>query len=225
MKTKIPKSILDNSEKLLYNSRIVITESTDSWSPPFTGWAKMTLIGGGGGGAGGGGDAYTACSGASGGGGERKVVYVYLTEGATYACTIGAGGAGGVSNATGNGTPVDATLGKAGGTTSFKAGETTYSAAGGAGAGRKILFGFTIPGQGGGSGITKGFWGVRGTQNVGNGGSAVTQLTSGGIFYGWGSGGIGGNGANPAGQKQSDAGPGNPGVITIEYYDPKKETA
>lgn len=210
---------------LLCNTRLVLTASNAAWVSPVTGWACVTLIGGGGGGCGGGGDQYTACSGGSGGGGERKVVYVRLTEGATYACTIGAGGAGGVSNASGNNTPVAATLGKAGGATKFVAGGVTHTAAGGAGGGSQTVFGFSTPGQGGGSGITKGLWGIRGTFNVGVGGSACTQFASGQINCGYGSGGGGGAGANPAGGKQTDASAGVQGAIIIDYYDPEKENA
>ena len=209
-----------------YNSRVVITESNAAWPSPVTGWAQITLIGGGGGGCGGGGDQYTACSGGSGGGGERKVVYVYLTEGSTYACTIGAGGAGGVSNKTGNPIPVDATLGKAGGATKFVAGSVTHSAAGGGGGGTKTSFGFAATGTPGGGGVTQGIGGIRGVLNTGVGGSYVTQFPSGQVIYGWGIGGLGGQGANPdVGHAIANGVVGVQGAIIIDYYDPKKETA
>lgn len=226
MKTKIPKSVLDNSALRVFNSRIVITESNDSWYPPATGWAKVTLIGGGGGGCGGGGDEYTACSGGSGGGGERKVVYVYLKKDTPCTVIIGAGGAGGLSNTTGNSTPTDATIGKTGGATKFVVRSVTYSAAGGGGGGTKTSFGFAIAGSPGGDGVTQGIGGIRGVLNTGGGGNYTKQFPSGQVVCGWGTGGLGGQGANHYVDHAVGNGvDGAQGAVIIDYYDRNKETS
>lgn len=210
-----------------YNTRVVITESNAAWPSPVTGWAQITLIGGGGGGCGGGGSIDTAFSGGGGGFGERKVVYVYLTEGSTYACTIGAGGAGGTSNNNGNATPIASMLGKSGGTTSFVGDNISFSAVGGGGAGLQVPGGMCTPGIGGGDGVTKGLSGIQGTLNTDRGGTDANQYHGSTIaqenYYG--GGGEGGDGANSTTTIGANAKPGIQGAIIIDYYDPNKENA
>lgn len=210
-----------------YNTRVVIAASNPAWPSPVTGWAQITLIGGGGGGCGGGGTIDTAFSGGGGGFGERKVVYVYLTEGSTYACTIGAGGAGGASNNNGNDTPIASMLGKSGGTTSFVGDNISFSAVGGGGAGLQIPGGMCTPGIGGGDGVTKGLSGIQGTLNTGGVGTAVNQYHGSTIAQGnyYGSGGDGGDGANSTAPIGANARPGIQGAIIIDYHDPNKENA
>lgn len=45
---KIGSDWLNTPPVTLFNTRIVITESSAAWTPPVTGWARVTVIGGGG---------------------------------------------------------------------------------------------------------------------------------------------------------------------------------
>ena len=45
---KIGRDWMNTPPVTLFNTRIVITESSAAWTPPVTGWARVTVIGGGG---------------------------------------------------------------------------------------------------------------------------------------------------------------------------------
>lgn len=231
----------------LFNSRIVITESKAAWTPPVTGWARVTVIGGGGaggsngnrggraggntsfgnyltalGGPGGGGTSRTAftCGGAGGGAGNVESGYVYLKSDTTIKCTIGAGGTiSTVDNtaATGTGAP---TFVSNSATNNY-----TYKSA---------MSGGRYPGGNGRVGLVDssgtdgdgGSGGNNGTAFGGGGGGCVS-----GAYAHWASPGVGsGNGSSgvkytSSGVQQRNGGNGGAGAVIIEYYDPEKEGA
>lgn len=218
---------------MLPNSRLVITESNAAWTPPVTGWARVTVIGGGGGGAGGAGDSEAAVGGGGGGSGDRITDYVYLSGNA--AVTIGAGGSGG---AVGN-------VGTDGGKSKFTLGNKSLEAYGGKGGGLSLNLPYSLAS----SGKAGGMWGINGNPgnvdalgyssgNVaggGNGGgcaagyagykSGFQHLTA-YSATGYGSGGAGGSGGKDlASVNRKPGSNGAAGVVIIEYYDPEKEAA
>lgn len=218
---------------MLPNSRLVITESNAAWTPPVTGWARVTVIGGGGGGAGGSGNADHGVGGGGGGSGDRITDYVYLSGNA--AVTIGAGGSGGAVGA----------IGTDGGKSKFTLGNKSLEADGGKGGGSTVYVPYTIaaPGKSGGSGGFNGqtgcidaISGVSGNAAVGGDGGGPAAGYSGTqtgsavlISYpatGYGSGGAGGTGSKDYSYTNKRPGSsGAAGAVIIEYYDPAKEVA
>lgn len=216
----------------LLNTRVVITESNASWTPPVTGWARVTVIGGGGGGAGGSGNDEHGVGGGGGGSGDNVIDYVYLSGQAEI--IIGAGGNGGSIN----------NVGASGGKSKFTLGSKSLEAEGGKGGGATVYIPFTIaaPGTSGGSG---GFNGQTGcidalpgksgnTAVGGNGGGPAAGYSgtrSGSVVLisypatGYGSGGAGGTGSKDysASTNRKPGSNGAAGAVIIEYYDPEKE--
>lgn len=90
---------LDMSWLGLFNSRIIIIESTESWQPPVTGWARVTVIGGGGGGGAGG----IGYDWRAGKGGKVGGTTTFGTITANPGCGGGGGGAGDNQNFSGAG--------------------------------------------------------------------------------------------------------------------------
>lgn len=217
------KGKLDVSWLSPFNSRLVITESNAAWTPPVTGWARVTVIGGGGAGGCGGKSADSGGGGGGGGGaGNVSSQYVYLDTSKFYNVTVGAGG----RPATG----ADSTevyYGKSGG----NGGESSFSTltatggTGGSGGGDN--------GRGGGIGGTPG--GSPGTESEGGGGGYN------GTPYGGGGGGCGGEniaykrgtpgsgsangepGSEFISDTQNSGGAGGSGAVIVEYHDPDKE--
>ena len=74
----------------LFNSRLVITTSNAAWTPPVTGWARVTIIGGGGGGGAGG----IGYDWRAGKGGKVGGTTTFGTITANPGCGGGGGGAG-----------------------------------------------------------------------------------------------------------------------------------
>lgn len=231
----------------LFNSRIVITESKAAWTPPVTGWARVTVIGGGGaggsngnrggraggntsfgnnltalGGPGGGGTSRTSftCGGAGGGAGNIESGYVYLKSDTTIKCTIGAGGTiSTVDNTAATGT--DAPKFIANSATANYTFKNAMSGGRHPGGNGNIGNIDSVGSEGlGGSG------GSNGTEYGGGGGGSVS-----GYYLSFSSPGVGGgNGSDGVkydsnGVTQCNGGSGGPGAIIIEYYDPAKEVA
>lgn len=231
----------------LFNSKLVITTSNAAWTPPVTGWARVTVIGGGGaggsngnrggraggdtsfgnyltalGGPGGGGTSRSAftCGGAGGGAGNVEFSYVYLKSDMTIRCTVGAGGSISTADntaATGTGAP---TFVPNSATSNY-----TYKSA---------MSGGRYPGGNGRVGLVDssgtdgdgGSGGNNGTAFGGGGGGCVS-----GAYAHWASPGVGsGNGSSgvkytSSGVQQRNGGNGGAGAVIIEYYDPEKEGA
>lgn len=123
--------------------RMFFSQTSGTYTAPYTGVYRITLKGGGGGGAGGRTDVFA--TGASGGEGGTLVFYVTLTKNSSYPYVIGAGGAGGTS-----GDSATATGGSDGGTTSFNSTTTIAGGQGGialssGGNGGYGGFAYTIP--------------------------------------------------------------------------------
>lgn len=200
--------------------RMFFSQTSGSYTAPYTGVYKITLKGGGGGGA-----YRNPNSGCGGGGGEggTLIFYATLTKNTAYAYTIGAGGSAGDYN---GGTPV---ANSAGGATTFKIGNTTYSAGGGGKAWEGTLNplggvggqtftapanSITIPGASGETGQ----WGTiskTGGSGGGSGGGSCPQNNSdsrkNGIFGG------GGAGMGTINTTNLTSGAGGDGYILIEY--------
>ena len=237
VKTAYDKAVEANEKATilkLFNSRLVITNSNAAWTPPVTGWARVTVIGGGGGGAGGSGDSEAAVGGGGGGSGDSITDYVYLSGNA--AVTIGAGGRGG---AVGN-------VGTDGGKSKFTLGNKSFEAYGGKGGGLSLNLPYSLASSGKAGGI----WGINGNPgnvdalgasglgNVGGGGngggcaagyagykSGFQHLTA-YSATGYGSGGAGGSGGKDlAAVNRKPGSNGASGAVIIEYYDPDKEIA
>lgn len=119
------KNIAMREDGVLAN--MFFSQTSGTYTTPYTGVYKITLKGGGGGG--GGLKSSTLQTGASGGEGATLVFYASLTKNQSYAYTIGAGGAAGLNDA---GTNNDFN-GKVGGNTSIIIGNDTYMAGGGYG--------------------------------------------------------------------------------------------
>lgn len=217
---------LDLSWLGLLNTRLIITESTESWTPPVTGWVRVTVIGGGGAGtsvvnkvyrsgslagtttfrtlSANGGRGYSTDGSLTlwmgGAAGEVVTEYVYLDKNTAISVTIGAGGIAGNSNTGQSG--YDIYPGYLG---SYSSSGDTYYGSGGNGASNGTAFG------GGGGGIfapnLNYSMAASSRPGMGAGGGKDASKVS-GSFSSTGSylGGDGGQGA-----------------IIIEYYDPEKE--
>lgn len=217
---------LDLSWLGLLNTRLIITESTDSWTPPVTGWARVTVIGGGGAGtsvvdkayrsgslagtttfgtlSANGGRGYSTDESislwAGGAAGEVVTEYVYLDKNTAISVTIGAGGIAGNSNTGQSG--YDIYPGYFG---SYSSSGDTYYGSGGNGASNGTAFG----GGGGGIFAPNLNYPMAASSRPGRGaGGGKDASKVSGSFSSTGSylGGDGGQGA-----------------VIIEYYDPDKE--
>lgn len=236
---------LDLSWLGLLNSRLVITESNESWTPPAKGWARVTVIGGGGSGGAGGKGAKGGVGGNQGG----------TSSFASLTADGGSGGGGGASYANN-----EVAGGGGGGAGEIKT-EFVYLSSQVKvviGAGGERASGVTSTNDGGdGEGPTPGKGGVGragggGAPGASNGGgvpvsnSAGTGGSGGVNGSGYGSGGGGGAGcrstdvAASGGAAAQDAesgasitspsdspygGAGGHGAVIVEYYDPTKEVA
>lgn len=214
---KFDASWLPPEAVTLFNSRLVITESNAAWTPPVTGWVRVTVIGGGGGGAGGGRSDFGAAGGGGGGSGEEVVEFRYLDTQKRYSVAIGAGGTHG-----GPGSP-----GTDGGKTQF----ADISAAGGGGG--KVGSG----GLGGGTDpLTRGYPGSVDVQVLSANTAQQRTLYGGGgrgasptgstpnAATGYGAGGYGGYGVTaPYPTDPVAGGDGVQGCIILDYFDPNKE--
>lgn len=86
---KLDKGWVPTPPATLFNSRIILIESNAAWTPPVTGWARVTVIGGGGGG-GGGGSSVTPSQGGGAGGDQGGT-----SSFGTISASGGSGGGGG----------------------------------------------------------------------------------------------------------------------------------
>lgn len=202
------KNIAMREDGVLAN--MFFSQTSGTYTAPYTGVYRITLKGGGGGG---GGAVTTGQRGGSGGGeGAINISYVSMTKGTSYAYTIGAGGAAGTSDSINSGT----TGGSSGGATSITIGADPYVAWGGGGgfashtAGRGGLGAavssssqYGVPGANG-SGAVFGDYMDRRAPGGGNRGGIGTELP----LYGGG-----GTGASPTVAAQTGA----DGFILIEY--------
>lgn len=220
------KGKLDVSWLPPFNSRLVITESNAAWTPPVTGWARVTAIGGGG--AGGcGGNSSEESGGGGGGGGAGNIMsdYIYLDIENSHRVVIGAGGrpSTGVD-------PSSTTYGKTGGA----GGETAFDdltaagGTGGAGGGANGRGGGTGGSPGGSSGSRSegGCGGFNGTPYGGGGGGCGGQSVTYSERGTPGKGSANGStGSVYVSASQNPGGEGGYGAVIIEYYDPAKETS
>lgn len=188
------------------------SQTSGTYTAPYTGVYRITLKGGGGGG---GGAITTGTRRGSGGGeGATNIFYANLTKNSAYAYTIGAGGAAGASDSTNTGT----TGGANGGNTTISISGTTYTALGGVagsashtgavgGLGGDISAtpGISIPGANGMPGAYGDYFFAAhgGGHRGGRTGSTLYPGLMGG----------GGGGANPS----QNATAGGDGYILIEY--------
>ena len=202
----LDKSWVPTPPITLFNSRTVITKSNAAWTPPVTGWARVTVIGGGGGGGAGG----VGFDWQAGRGGAAGGVTTFGNLTASGGCGGGGAGAGdvdGFSGAGGGGggagkvlvdyvylnkTPINVVIGAGG--------------AGGRGGNGNNLFGTDGSGPYGGKGGTKYVGGAGGKNSLATSGAgsrgcsgsyAGLPGTGGhggitGIGYGGGGGGGGG---------------------------------
>lgn len=222
----------------IFNTRLVLTSSHEAWTPPVTGWCKITCIGGGG--AAGGGGVSTQCGiggaqggstafgnlctaeGGSGGGGGG-----YVASGG-YAGATGGGGGGGAGKVVtvyaylSKDTPQRVVIGAGGGAGSQNNGTgpeggicPTRSYIGGSGAGGASSGG-TGTDSSGNSGVG-GSGGSNGT-GYGGGGGGGTANSAAGI-------GVDGGKNGAVSNLTTNGGNGGPGAIIIEYFDPDKEAA
>jgi len=193
--------------------RMFFSQTSGSYTAPYTGVYRITLKGGGGGGAGADGKV-PGCSGAEGG---MVIFYATLTKSTSYAYTIGAGGTAGAL----------ATSGGNGGNTTMTIGGTTYTANGGGGGGTSASFSTAEGGTGSPSSayIIKGAPGQAAMNNMGtvstnyilgptgggNGGGRTGGTASAGVYGGGGGGGPYHSATSKTG------GAGGAGYILIEY--------
>ena len=229
----------------LLNTRVVITESNASWTPPVTGWARVTVIGGGGGGGKGGGYAVggsggnqggstsfgnlTAAGGSGGGGGnasagggggesgEIKTEFIRLNA-SPIKIVIGAGGAGG--SVTQSGFPGTAGKGPRGGGV-CSIGTQGGGGAPGAGNGNNHIStpeAVRSSGVGGSGAVTK--TGYGGGGGGGAGGIELSHTTSGGAATDSAT-----SGDSSSSNDGGTGGAGGQGAVILEYYDPNKEDA
>lgn len=184
----------------LFNTRLVVTASNPQWSAPFTGWARVTVIGGGAGGCSGYANQFTGIACPGGSSGEIVQEYVYLTQGATYAITIGAGGAVGTWES-GSG---------AGGVSKF--GSLTAN-------GGKRVYQYD-----GGYAEFNAFWGSAGAViQVPDAKAEIRACGGTGGGSGWGRGGRSSDVTNKNSSYAQGASAGTQGAVYIEYYDQNKE--
>lgn len=229
--------------EILFNSRVVITESDASWNPSVIGWARVTIIGGGGGGGKGGGYAVggsggnqggstsfgnlTAAGGSGGGGGnasagggggesgEIKTEFIRLNA-SPIKIVIGAGGAGG--SVTQSGFPGTAGKGPHGGGV-CSIGTQGGGGAPGAGNGNCHEAENEVtrsPGVGGSGAVTK--TGYGGGGGGGAGGIELSHTTSGGAATDSAT-----SGDSSSSNDGGNGGAGGQGAVILEYYDPNKE--
>lgn len=235
---------------MFLNSRLVITESNAAWTPPVTGWARVTVIGGGGGGGCGGNtegynnfgkggkqggtssfDALQAIGGSGGGGGGAGRSDSHGGSGG------GGGGAGSVVTDfvfLREGSAVEIIIG-AGGVAGT---ELTSSASDDGRDGEGPTGGggsYADEGGGGAAGASNGgvfyqdgnyFYpgpgGAGGINGTGYGGGGGGGRGRSGVRYGSpGSAGDGGGYGNST--YYTYGGNGGSGAVIIEYYDPEKE--
>ena len=224
----------------LFNSRLVITESNAAWTPPVTGWARVTVIGGGGAGGGGGRsnnigrggrqggttifDSISAAGGSGGGGGGQVNL-------GGYSNSTGGGGGGGAGKVA-YGYMYLNTLEQY--SITIGAGGSVGSSNNGAGpeGGRAPTSEISYSGGSGAGGASSGGTGADSSGISGAGGSGGSNGTG----YGGGGGGATYNGAvgigvdggknGTAGENcATGGGKGGSGAVIIEYYDPAKEGA
>lgn len=229
---------------MFLNSRLVITGSNAAWTPPVTGWARVTVIGGGGGGGGGGGNRGDANS--YGKGGKQGGTSSFDTLQAIGGSGGGGGGSSGGGGGGGEGSVVTDFV--------FLRGDSAIEIIIGAGgvAGTELAASASADGRNG-EGPTGGLGSSRD-----EGGCGAAGASNGGAFYldsskyypgsggaggingtGYGGGGGGGRGKNGSaygspgsagdGGAYGDStytygGNGGSGAVIIEYYDPEKET-
>lgn len=186
---------------LLCNTRLVLTESDAAWTPPVTGWARVTVIGGGGGGSIGYKDGYTGAAPYGASSGVVRVEYCFLQKDASYPVVIGAGGS--VSEkwnvASGNG------------------GDSQFAdiiSSGGYG-----VKGLNIP-----EAQWDSFFGSAGGLINGDGNYELRCMGGTGGGRGYGRGGNSSSASNKN-ARMTPPEPGTQGVVIIEYYDPDKEDA
>lgn len=193
-------------------SGMYFSQTSGSYTAPYTGIYRITLKGGGGGGGG----AITtgARRGAGGGEGATNIFYASLIKNTAYSYAIGAGGAAGSSNSTNTGT----TSGGNGGNTTVTISDTTYTALGGGagapshsgaqgGLGGDISLspGLSIPGANGMPGAYGDYY--FSAYGGGNRGGRTGSVSYPGLTGG------GGSGATPS----LSATAGGDGYILIEY--------
>lgn len=227
-----PNGTLTWGEKSLVNNgafnAMFFSQTSGSYTAPYTGVFRITLKGGGGGG--GGRNISRIYTGGSGGGeGATLIFYVTLTKNRSYSYTIGAGGSAGTDGAG------DQTSGGKGGSTSFSlSGSEIYTSNGGGGgynsgyytkSGGRGGYSYTaptgavchfIPGAPGmpGAGINAGsnltdfvFYAAMGGGS--GGGCAISGQNA--IYGGGGGGSAGASSTPPLAQNGGD------GYILIEY--------
>lgn len=242
---KLDGSWFEKPPVTLFNSRLVITESNAAWTPPVTGWARVTVIGGGGSGGNDGKGSYggnggkaggqssfgsiTASGGAGGGGG-----------GSQNSDQCGGGGGGGAGHVATEyvyiSSPVKIVIGagatqSSGQTSSIRGGDGSgdghgfggnndTGGTGAAGAGNGTNCGRSSYSGAGGSG------GLNGTGFGGGGGGAggarspLASNAPGGAAY---DGGHAGTDTRTSGTPVG--GNGGAGAVIVEYHDPAKEVA
>lgn len=194
---------LDVSWLSMSNSRLVIIESNAAWTPPVSGWARITVIGGGGGG-GKGGSQITGGGGLGGGAGGQTAFGEIVAAGggggggggATGGADVGGSGGGGASGAVNiqyvylvSDTPISVVIGAGG----IGATEVTGASNGGDGGG-------PLGGKGAASSYSPGGGGgVVGGGNGGNGGSFAPFSSAGYLSIPGAAGNGGSNGTGYGG--------------------------
>jgi hypothetical protein len=185
------------------------TSGSGTFTPEYTGWCRITLVGGGGGG---GGSVWIPASGGGGfptqgggpGGAAGAISFYWAEISGPIAYSVGTGGEGGPAT---GGAPPNGQSGTNGGNTTFGS--------------------FTAHGGGGGSNGAEGFYGTPGQSCLyGAGGQTVTveqtvaPYTNNPVMNGkgYGAGGAGGHGASQG--AYTKAGDGAGGLIIIEEYGP-----
>lgn len=222
---------------MLFNSRIVITESNAAWTPPVNGWARVTVIGGGGAGGGGSSSSNGGLGGNQGGTTSFGDINAIGGSGGGGASIGGSGGGGGGAGSVVHGfvylrtnSPVKVIVGAGGAEEHHQA--TSWSGQDGVGP-QKGLAGTRFSGGAGAAGASAGNSAFR--NDIGTYGGAGGSGGLNGSGYGGGGGGGGGYGyadyapGGAAGNggsygTNSYGGGGGAGAVIVEYYDPEKET-
>lgn len=205
------KILVDTIPDLGTFSRMFFSQTSGSYTAPYTGVYRITLKGGGGGGGGQGANMYS--SGGGGGEGGTLTFYTQLAKNQSYAYTVGAGGLAGANSAAGD------TGGTTGFTTDYRvwggygglSGDVSYRAGGSGGNAYAIPtgeFAYFVPGARGVSGILcTDASDLTAAAGGGNGGGRTGGTPIPGIYGGGGGGGILDRGATAGGD----------GYILIEY--------
>lgn len=207
------------------HKRVYFSQTSGTFTAPYTGVYRITLKGGGGGG--GARNKQNRPIGTGGGEGGKLVFYIDLIKNNSYQYVVGAGGSGGV-DADENTSYVNAT---SGGRTSFSTSTYTYYARGGDGGSNASNL--TKPGGLGGRGYALGsrhgyfIPGASGQSGGGIGGGGNVDFDFGYALCGGGSGGGNGSssgavlGGGGAGSSNAGNAPvaqdGGDGYILIEY--------